>query len=254
MTQRGSARKPIPETNRRSSGLVISLLVLVFASLAAAKWHDRQIVDESTIIGATDLSKIAVTSILDSCLNEKHEELVLSNVRNKLEAIPFVLDANVHFSGVRGLTAVISERNPVAHIVRGNGSLRYVDASGTVLPDVVVRTAHCVPILRFTNGYTSQKLAAAAEMVTTARTSLDPCLFASISEFIIESDNDVRVLTDGLTWRLGNLESSNATDAYANMNVFWNRLASTTDLGDGLLIDLRWKKHVILRDTRGGRS
>jgi hypothetical protein len=249
VTQRGSGIEARPEERRRSSGLVVSLLILTFASLAAAQWHSKQTIDRVEIIGASDLSISSVQPILDSCLRAKRQALTLAEVRERVESVPFVRAASVYFSGVRGLTAEIEERRPVAHVVLTDGSLRYVDNTGTILPPSDRRTMHCVPLVRTAWNVipSAAQLAGFVDVLGVAESTLETSLYQSISEVILERDGTLRVLTDRATWRLGRPDPDEARRAFADMNVFWERMSSRPSMAGSSLIDLRWRHHIVLR-------
>lgn len=249
MTRRGSGIEARPEERRRSSGLVVSLLALTFASLAASQWHSKQSIDRVEVIGASDLSISSVQPIIDSCLKQKRQALTLADIRERLEAVPFVRSASVYFSSVRGVTAEITERRPVAHVVLPDGSLRYVDNTGTVLPPSDRRTMHCVPLVRtaWTGDLKAEQLNALVGVLNTAESTLETSLFQSISEVILERDGTLRILTDRSAWRLGRPDVSEAQRAFADMNVFWGRMASRPTMASSTEIDLRWRHHIILR-------
>ena len=238
-----------PDERQRSSGMVLTLLILAFTSIAATTWHDRQEVSTVEVIGATDLSREAVTLVLDSCVHVQRRALVLSDVRARIESIPFVRSASVYFSDVRGLTAEVNERTPVAHIVMDDGTLRYVDAYGIVLPPTREHVDNCLPVVSGVNApeHHADRVRALVQVLNQAKDELDPALFDEVSEVVLASDGSVKVLTDRLTWWLGDVTSERSRTAFADMNSFWKAVASGTTLGSVRDIDLRWQHAVVLR-------
>ncbi len=251
MTQRGSGIEARPEERRRSSGVVVSLLALTFASLAASQWQSKQTIERASIVGASDLSISSLQPIVDSCLKQKRQSLTLAEVRERVEAVPFVRSASVYFSSVRGITVEVEERRPVAHVVLGDGSLRYVDNTGTILPPGERRTMHCVPLIRMSANAAMQQeqLNAMVGVLNAAEETLETSLYQSISEVILERDGSIRVLTDRATWRLGRPDATESRRAFADMNVFWDRMSSRPGIVLTTEIDLRWRHHVILRQS-----
>ena len=249
MAQRGSDENGQSVGRKRSSGLLISLLILVFVAIAAMKWHERQEIKSIEISGATDLSLDAVHRVLDSCKNEEHRALVLSEVRDDLESIPFVRSAIVNFCEVRGLSAEVTERTPVAHVVLSDGSLRYVDAEGVVLPATTDRIKGCIPIIRGVESplANASKVKSMVRVLNAAKENLDKCLYGEVSEFVLERDGTIRVLTDRITWRLGRPDVANSTRSFADMNVFWTAIASADSMPTVQEIDLRWQNSVVLK-------
>lgn len=248
MTHRGRGTGAETDDRKRSSGVVVSLLILAFASLAANQWHDRQNIECVEVLGATTLSHEAVQQILTGCLQQQRRSLLLSDVRDSIHTIPFVRSASVHFSGVRGVTAEVQERTPVAHVVLGDGTLRYVDAEGVILPATARATAQCLPVLR------TADLEAVPGMITVlnqARDVLNPNLYASVSEVIQQSDGQVRILADDVTWHLGDPEVTRVRRSFADMNVFWDRAVRGRTFTRYAEIDLRWKHHIVIRNAQG---
>jgi cell division septal protein FtsQ len=229
--------------------MVISLLVLAFTSIAASTWHERQVVASAHIEGATDLSRAAVTTILDSCVKAERRALLLSDIRDRIEAIPFVRDASVYFSDVRGLTAEVRERTPVAHVVLSDGSLRYVDAEGIILPSTKDHVTECLPLIRGIQDPLTMKgeVKRLVVILNSARQELDPSLYEEVSELVKMSDGTVRVVTDRLVWRLGDADNDRAAQAFANLNTFWKVVSTTTMLARVAELDLRWAGSVVVR-------
>lgn len=237
----------ILEENRRSSGIVISLLIVVFLALFASHWHERQTVEQVEIAGATNLSIRQVQAIADVCLSKPRSNVELADVRMKVEQIPFVKKATVHFSGVRNITVDVLERIPVAYVVLPNGSLQMVDAEGTLLPPTRAVRAFNIPLLRCPNSLTNTTIRRAVQVLKCAEATLHADLFQSISEVVIDGDGSVIVLTDRLRWRLGRHEIERVSDAFADMNVFWSRTSGSRLAQNATEIDLRWRHHIVVR-------
>ena len=235
---------------RRSSGLVISMLALVFLGFMATQWHERQHIDSVRIDGASGLSTGSVRSVVDTLRSKPHRSIVLADVRLALESLPYVRSASVYFSGVRELTVEISERIPVAHVVHADGSLRYVDASGAVLPHVTQRTSHNVPVLQSTDGsnLSASDVQRVVALLVTGSRVLDPVLYQSISEVRFDRRRGtVEIVTDDTRWRLGQMDADRARGAFADMNVFWNETSQRLNMATISEVDLRWKNQIVLR-------
>jgi len=235
---------------RRSSGLVITMLALVFLGFMATQWYERQHIDKVEIEGASGLSKASVRSIVDTLAAKPHRGIVLADVRLALESLPYVRSASVYFSGVRELTVEIEERIPVAHVVHADGSLRYVDASGSVLPHVTERTSHNVPVLQSTDGsnLSASDVQRVVALLVTGSRVLDPVLYQSISEVRFNRrQGTVEVVTDDTRWRLGEMDAERARGALADMNVFWKETSQRINMATISEVDLRWKNQIVLR-------
>ena len=236
--------------DRRSSGLVITMLALVFLGFMATQWYDRQRIDQVHIEGASGLSKSSVSSIVDTLTSQTHRGIVLADVRLALESLPYVRSASVYFSGVRELTVEIDERIPVAHVVHADGSLRYVDASGSVLPHVTERTSHNVPVLQSTDGsnLSAADVQRVVSLLVTGSRELDSELYQSISEVRFDRRrHTVEIVTDDTRWRLGQMDADRARSAFADMNVFWNETSQRINMATISEVDLRWKNQIVLR-------
>lgn len=235
--------------DRRSSGLVITILGLVFLGFMATQWHERQRITNVNVVGATGLSRIAVQRAVDTLKNHNLKSLTLADVRLCVESLPYVRSASVFFTGVREVTVDIEERLPVAHVVRANGSLRYVDAMGVILPLAVERTAHNVPVLQATDDTelsVSDVQHIVSVLIAGSRT-LSPMLYQSISEVRFDRrSRNVEIVTDETTWRLGVMDATRATIAFADMNVFWTETSIRMDMATVTGVDLRWHNQVVL--------
>ena len=175
---------------------------------------------------------------------------MLADVRLALESLPYVRKASVYFSGVRRITVEIDERIPVAHVVHADGSLRYVDASGSILPHVTERTSHNVPVLQSTDGssLSAGDVQRVVALLVTGSRALDAALYQSISEVRFDRRrHTVEIVTDDTRWRLGQMDADRARGAFADMNVFWNETSQRINMSTISEVDLRWKNQVVLR-------
>lgn len=244
----------LPEERRRSSGVVLSVLILTFISFAGVHWQQRQTVTAVHVSGVSSLSSVPVSVVMDSCLRVKRSDLSLADVRDKLERIPFVRSVHVYFDGVRSVMAEVVERRPVAHVVLPSGEVRYLDASGVLLPTSAVRTAHDIPVVISGLGgiLSSATLRDVAELLETARRTLSTTLYESISEVRL-AGNRVTMYTQVGTWHLsmdsweGTTCTPDQADVFRTLNVF----AEQTGLRSGAMVDLdlRWNKHVVVRNV-----
>lgn len=251
MAKKGRLGKE-PVGDRRSSGLVVTLLGVTFLGFMASQWAERQRVTDISVLGASGLSRIAVQRVVDTVRAKVRKNLTLADVRASVESLPYVRNASVYYTGVRTLTVEIEERLPVAHVVRTDGSLRYVDAQGMVLPAAVERTAHNVPVLQSVDG---SELAEAdirhiVDVLIAGSRTLHPALYQAISEVRFDrSRKAVEIVTDETRWRLGVLTADRAVRAFADMNVFWLETSQRLNMASVSEVDLRWQNQVILRYT-----
>lgn len=250
MAKRRKEADQLTKPERKSSGLVVALLALIFLSFMASQWKERQRIAGICIIGATGLSRIAVQHAIDTLLYRKTKTITLASVRQSVEHIPYVRSAAVYFTGVREICVDVCERLPVAHVVRSGGELRYVDELGTVLPIAQERTAHNVPLLVGVGGSTlsAEHVTAMVQVLNQAARVLDPRLYQAISEVRFDPrTRSVDVITDEAMWRLGRLHAERTIEALADMNVFWKDASRSLRLATVDEVDLRWRHQVVLR-------
>lgn len=241
------------DERRRSSGVVVSLLILAFASLAANHWLGKQVIERSCTVGTTRLSADAVHKVLRSVHGKEHRHVALAGIRDSLETIPFVRSAIVYFDGVRGVEALIEERAPVAQVVLTDGSLRYVDAEGVVLPPTTCVVPHALPLLRPDSMHHVPMM---VDVLRTAQRELSPHLYASISEVVERAGGDLQIVADHNTWAIGLPEETRYREAFADMNVFWERAVRSGAVPTFAEVDLRWRRHVVITPSRtaGGKG
>ncbi|MBU3679221.1 MAG: FtsQ-type POTRA domain-containing protein [Candidatus Kapabacteria bacterium] len=250
MAKRKQEIRQNQHAERRSSGLVVALLALIFLSFMASQWKERQRIADIHVVGATGLSRIAIQRVVDTLRYRKTKAITLASVRQAVEGIPYVRSASVYFTGVRDVCVDVSERLPVAHVVRQDGVLRYVDEMGSVLPVAQERTAHNVPLIHASGGavLSSQDIVDLVNVLNQACGTLDPRLYQSISEIRLDPrTRSVDVVTDEATWRLGRLNVKQTTDALADMNIFWKDASMSLRLASVEEVDLRWRHQVVLR-------
>jgi cell division septal protein FtsQ len=243
--------------DRRSSGLVITLLGVTFLGFMASQWAERQRVADIAIVGASGLSRVAVQRVVDTLRAKVRKTLTLADVRASVEALPYVRNASVYYTGVRTMTVEIDERVPVAHVVRPDGTLRYVDATGTVLPNAVERTAHNVPVLQAVDGseLKAEDVRHLVDVLIAGSRTLHSALYQGISEVRFDpSRRTVEIVTDDTRWRLGVMTADRASIAFADMDVFWRETAQRLNMASVSEVDLRWRNQVVLRYHASQRS
>lgn len=242
---------------KRSSGLVITLLGVVFLGFMSSQWHERQVVTAITVEGASGLSQRAVELAVDTLLHRKIKNITLADVRDCVQGLPYVRSAAVCFSGVRNVSVVVDERIPVAHIVGADGTLNYVDATGTILPSADTRTAHNVPVLQSKNGsrLKADEISKIVAILVAGAGTLEPVLYQSISEVRFDQRmQTLDVVTDETTWRMGKMNVRAASQAFADMNVFWVQAASRLTASRIAEVDLRWKHQIVIRYAQAARG
>ncbi len=244
--------------DRRSSGLVVALLGVTFLGFMATQWWERQIITDVVVNGASGLSRQAVVHVVDTLRARARKTLVLADVRNSVELLPYVKSACVYFSGVRTVTVDVQEREPIAHIMQPDGSLRYLDAEGTVLPDAGERTAHNVPLIGTASGkpLTAAEIQKLVAFIAMGRTTLHSALYQTISEVRLNTVRDcIEVVTDESRWCMAAKNVHGIRSALTDMNVFWLTTAASLVLANVAEIDLRWNHQVVLRyRSRSSRS
>lgn len=251
MKQRERGEYPISEGRKRSSGVVVAVLVLAFTAFAAIRWQERQVIGYAHAVGVTGLSAKAVRVVLDSCLKARRSAIDLATLRDRLEQIPFVSEAYVYFDGVRSVRAVVQERNPVGHVVLQDGGIRYVDVNGTVLPDAQVRTVHDVPLIRQVGDglLTAAQRRTGSQLLQLARQHLTTVLYESVSEVLI-GERYTEMRTQFGTWKFSNPCTDNSGDeairqAFENLTLYAQRAGM--NCGHVVDLDLRWNKHVVVK-------
>lgn len=248
MTERGRGSDPQSGERRRTPGIIVALLAVGFLGLVGSQWRERQHVSSVVINGVTGLSGEAVRAVADTFQGRQIRTLDFAAIRDLVESLPYVKDASVHLTGVRDLAVDIVERQPIAHVVMEDGSLRYVDADGRVLPPTPVRTAHNVPVLQPTGSgtLTATELKMLATALVEGRQTLDASLFQSVSEVRLDrATHEIVVVTERSNWRMRS--DGDVHRAFADMNVFWVTTGTRLDLAGVVEIDVRWSNQVVLR-------
>jgi cell division septal protein FtsQ len=234
---------------RKSPGLVIVLLAVGFVALMATSWKDRQRFLSVEVLGASPLSSSLVHATVDSLIAKQHREVTLAEVRSAVLQNPFVAYATVYCRGTNTLVVEIQERTPAALWVCSNGAVRYVDATGAVLPDVGTRYVHNVPVLHCSslegNNHATRKKA--VQTLLALQSGLSSSLAAEISEFRVGSDNAITLVTTRHRWLLGCLQRVNTSDVVERIQAFWNRNALEPIVASAEEFDVRWRSAVIVR-------
>ena len=133
----------------------VALLMVVLISFTSAKNDRRTIHDVIVEIQEEHGSYFVDQSEVISLLNAANTDYVLGStigrleltlLEHRIEAHPFVQDADV-FHDLRGnLRVMIRQARPVARIYNGNSDDRYIGRSGAILPTDAKHTAR-VPLI-----------------------------------------------------------------------------------------------------------
>jgi cell division septal protein FtsQ len=240
----------------RGPALTVVLLGVGFLALVATHWQERQAIGRIDVRGASALSEAAVRRVVDTLLHHRVGRLSFADVRASVERLPYVQGASVFMAGTRDLVVEVVEREPVAHVVMGDGQLRYVDAAGTVLPRAEIRTGHNVPVIvGIGSEATKGQLEQVIGIVNVASSVLDPVLRQSISEIRRDTpSNDLLIVTDGIVWRVSASDCTAPQSVLRKMNVFWTSIRKTLDVRSVAEFDLRWDRQVVVRYKAGGTS
>jgi cell division septal protein FtsQ len=230
---------------RGSSNLVVVLLGVGFLALVAAQWQGRQRVEQIAVNGASALSLASVRSTVDSLLYRRHGAISLADVRELVERHPYVARATVYRSGIRGIAVDVEERAPVAHLVQADGTLRYVDARGEILPETNVIGVGSIPLLQGPGrALTPDEVRAAVKILMACQRTVDPLLYHAVSEVRLDPNrNAVKIMTDRSSWRLSANDAA-PEQAFARLDAYWKHNASGRTPLD---IDLRWSDQVVVR-------
>jgi hypothetical protein len=252
VTARGSGGEEQSKRNAsRAPGVVMALMGVGFLALIATQWQGRQTVDAVVVTGASGLSETAVRSVVDTLRTKAVRDIVFADVRRSVEALPYVRQASVYLSGACDLTIDVAERMPIAHIVASDGSLRYVDAEGTILPPAPRRLGFNIPLMRVIGQGARQDVDVRrlATIVVAAARTLDPSLYQTVSEIRYDASRGrVDLIAEGITWRVRANRAIPVEQAFADMNVFWQQAGSRLP-AHGVEVDLTWRHQVVVRPS-----
>lgn len=233
----------------RGPGVVMALCCIGFLALIASQWQGKQRFAGLAVRGATGLSERAIREAVDSFATKQYRDVVFADVRQAVERLPYVRRASVYVSGAHALTIDVEERMPIGHVVSADGSLRYVDAEGNVLPPPSQRVGFNVPLIRAVDdrACTAEQMRAVAGLIVRAESTLDEGLFQSISEIVVDpATMRTEFRAGGITWKLPAGNTKAIAGTFADMNVFWKQ-ASLRLPTEGAIVDMRWKRQVIVR-------
>lgn len=222
-----------------------------FLALVATQWQGRQTIDAVCVRGASGLSETAVRAVVDTFRSKSVRDVVFADVRRSVELLPYVQQASVYLSGTCDLTVEVIERTPVAHIVAADGTLRYVDADGNVLPPAPRRLGFNIPLMRLVGkgAMTDADVRRLATIIVAAGRTLDPVLMQTVSEVRCNVDRGcIDLIGEGITWRLRSDRMQPVEQTFADMNVFWQQAGSRLP-SSGIEVDLTWRHQVVVRTT-----
>ncbi len=230
---------------------IVYLIILVFVIGAGLRWRSQQEFHGLRISGLHYMNESEIRSVLDSTLlPRKMSDIRLHDIRSAVLRVPYVQNAVVQRSNENEIEIQVTERKPLALIVRAGGDMQYVDDQSVILPYRVLQNGSDVPILRGIdrNGsIDSSVLQHAGIVLNELRNEESSLVFNDISELRYSEEErsySFESSADGTKILFGGFE--NHSEKVRNLCSLIRYTGQQNDQGAASLIDLRWSNKVFV--------
>jgi cell division protein FtsQ len=249
--------KPRPKTEKvrhsclwflaGAGGVLIALFVL------GIQWKESRKVSRVAVEGASIFTEKDVRARAKVPSGALIDTVSLAEVRGRLASHPYVRDARVSRSYPDAITIELDERVPVASFT-ANGSIRYVDAEGVVLPYLESGVSHDLPGIvgvpelaatKFGQAVEGESFFEALSVLTTALET-DTSVYLLISEVSMKDADDITIYSteNGVPIRIGRGDTKRKLTM---LRAFWDRFVREEGPENLEYLDLRFGDRVVAK-------
>jgi len=240
---KGSYLRAVPYGLMAIAGILIVIAVLTYIS---QKWHSEQKITNISIEGSNILSESDILIMLkDSVLGKTYAELDIESIDRFLQENPYIIKTRITTDARGKLSVEVTERKPVAVLIKHDGSLAYTDETGFTFPYAPLEITDNIPIignLYFNGRLNSKALKSALRIVAeTAEKGYDIIIsrinYKSGDCFeTIASDYGVKLLIDA------SISLDEQLKKYLRFTASNERTLMLTEVK---YLDLRWTNRLV---------
>lgn len=250
----------ISERNKRKRLIIHLVLVFVlFISLIiiAKNWNEKQTIKEIIVTGNSFLPAEELVSKVDNeCFDSTKAKVKLEEISKKILENEFVASVFVNYRDAETIEISIRERIPEALVAFGNGSLKFADKTGKIIPYRFADIFSGLIVVRPIYQDTVLDRNAMQELMTIVQELKNPefaFLNNKISEIYFDKNKMSFVLITadyGKPILFGRLENTNKK--FSKLISFYQNVFAVTNPDDVRYIDVRWDDEVTVKMSNGG--
>ncbi len=239
------------KSERGIGQFIVYLIIVVFVIGAGLRWRSQQELRAVHVSGLQYMSEAEVLAVLDSTIvPRKMADIKLHIVRTAVLTLPYVHNVVVERNNENEINIQVTERKPLALIVRSGGDLQYVDDESVLLPYRFLANGSDVPIVRGIdrNGsIDTVVLQSVITMLRELRSEENALVFNDISELRYDSDKKTYSFessADASNVLFGSFD--NHAEKIRNLCSLVRYVGQQQNQGAASLIDVRWAKKVFV--------
>lgn len=241
--EKGSILRAVPYGLIAIAGILIVVAVLTYTS---QKWQSEQKITNISIEGSNILSESDILIMLkDSVLGKVYADIDIESIDRILQENPYIIKSRITTDAKGKLKVEVTERKPVAVLIKHDGSLAYSDETGFTFPYVPLETTDNIPIignLYFNGRLNSKALKSALKIVSEMAHEGYDIIISRINHKsgdcfeTITSDYGVKLIIDA---------SHSLDEQLKKYKRFTSSNERTLMLAEVKYLDLRWTNRLV---------
>ncbi|MFH1052591.1 MAG: hypothetical protein V1779_16855 [bacterium] len=245
-------RKIFKKENRLFLYLSLVIISILFLSAYANKWSSGQTIESFVITGNKFIPTDELLGNVDSSLIEcLRNDVELLELKDEIVKHPYILTSYVMQKNSSVIEIEVTERIPIALLVKNDGNLCYCDAMGYILPYRLSLQFHELPILRNLFIYDKVDTNALLDAVSILK-RLDKPEFSRFERIVSELEYDRKrksfIITTGDN--AYKVIFGNAKDINKKLDLicdFFENSLQEIKTSDIKYIDTRWDERIIVQ-------
>lgn len=237
------------------SFVLVLLLIIGFTDLRNASKPVNDVIvniqdqDGSYFTDQQEVMSLMNASSTDYVLGSTVGSLDLKELELRVEANPFVKDAQIYRDLKGNLIVNITQAKPIARIVKRQGRDFYIDEDGRLLPAHAKQTAR-VPIIELERAFSWEANLTETEYGTKILDLLryineDPFWHAQIAEIVIERDGELVLLPQVTKQEVKFGMPEDVETKFKKLRVFYTQILPNKGWNTYSMVNLKFKDQIV---------
>lgn len=239
---------------------ISSLVMLVLIAMTSRKHEDRKVNDLAIQIieqeGNFFIDQFEVTALInaentDYVLGLNLDQLDLKELERRVEQNAFVRDAQVFLDIKGNLNVRIEQARPIARIFNPDGSSKYIDDNGDLLPLNARHTAR-VPIVEFDRKIKWKENVSESEfgqdlLALLAYVHEHPFWQAQIAQIIVDKNEDLTFIPQVTSQRVVFGDPADFEDKLDRLKLFYTEILPAKGWNTYEYVNVKYNNQIVCK-------